>query len=124
MDLKTFVEETLCQLAEGVAAAQERLAKIGATVNPYFVQYPSGAIQAGTRPPDANQLPSQLQSVDFDVAVTAAEKDSTGGGFSIAVVMAKLGAGGHNETSNSTVSRVRFRIVVDLPHQTFAPRQK
>ena len=36
MNLKTFVEETLCQLAEGVEAAQKRLAPLGVTVNPYF----------------------------------------------------------------------------------------
>ena len=120
MDLKTFVEETLCQLAEGVNAAQKRLAPLGVTINPYHQQRQDGTLKAHNAPPDAEAFASDLQSVDFDVAITAAEKESSGGGFSIAVVMAKLGAGAHNETANATVSRVRFQVVIDLPHQKFA----
>lgn len=115
MDLKTFVEETLCQLAEGVDAAQKRLAPLGVTVNPYFWLGAQGQPQRATTPGKA-QISPHLQTVDFDVAVTAAEKDSAGGGFSIAVVMAKLGMGGQSETSSATVSRVRFQVVIDLPH--------
>lgn len=118
MDLKTFVEETLCQLAEGVDAAQKRLAPLGVTVNPYFKLDGQGHIGKVNHPGKTTLLPQslQLQTVDFDVAVTAAAKDAAGGGFSIAVVMAKLGMGGQSETSSATVSRVRFQVVIDLPH--------
>lgn len=119
MNLKTFVEETLCQLAEGVEAAQKRLAPLGVTVNPYFKIDAHGRPMLNAAHQKA-QVQPQLQAVDFDVAVTAAEKDASGGGFSIAVVMAKLGAGTHNESSSSTVSRIRFQVVIDLPHHTSA----
>lgn len=119
MDLKTFVEETLCQLAEGVDAAQKRLAPLGVTVNPYFKLDGQGHLEKVNNPGMGKTLlhqSLQLQTVDFDVAVTAAAKDSAGGGFSIAVVMAKLGMGAQSETSSATVSRVRFQVVIDLPH--------
>ena len=36
MDLKSFVEETLCQIAEGIHDAQTRLRGSGALINPYY----------------------------------------------------------------------------------------
>ncbi len=118
MDLKTFVEETLCQIAEGIQGAQERLQGSGATINPYFRVKNDGNYTMGRdRSRQEDGMPD-FQAVNFDVAVTATEKDTGGGGFSVAVVMAKLGAGIQNEISNATVSRVQFHVVVDLPHQS------
>ena len=58
----------------------------------------------------------QLQKVDFDVAVTAAEKEAGGGNFAVEVVMAKIGLGNQGEKSSAMVSRIQFQVVVDLPH--------
>lgn len=68
-------------------------------------------------------LGENLQRVCFDIAITATETGSSGGGLSVAVVVAKLGTDTHSENSNSTVSRVQFDVVVDFPHQSTAPRK-
>ena len=117
MDLKTFVEETLCQLADGVVAAQKRLEPLGATVNPYFTADGNGNIKPCAAPKKGCVSP-KLQAVDFDVAVTVSEKDSANGGAAISIIGAKLGMDGEKESSSSTVSRIHFQIVVDLPHHT------
>lgn len=64
MDLKTFVSETLTQIAEGVQDAQQRIAQggSGASVNPENVPH--------------NQRHGQPRPVEFDVAVVAGEETS------------------------------------------------
>lgn len=115
MDLKTFVEETLCQIAGGIQGAQERLQGAGATINPYYHTKESGPERI--KQPDAHFSQTNLQIVEFDIALTATKTGKTGGGFGVAVLAANLNAGAHKESSDSSVSRVRFEVVVDLPHQ-------
>ena len=63
LQLRDFVAETIKQVIDGVAAAQQHAVKKGAVVNP--------------RPSRYN---TPLQSISFDVAVTAAKGTKTQGG--------------------------------------------
>ena len=111
MDLKTFVSETLQQIIEGVREAQEKNQKgqspqgQGAAINPGS-KYGEGATGHRTPP----------RTIDFDVAVAVTEgsesreKDSLG----VASYVADNGERSASN-SNSTVSRVKFSIPVNLP---------
>lgn len=115
MDLKSFVEETLCQIAEGIHGAQTRLRGSGALINPYYRAKENGPERI--KNPEAFHSQTHLQTVAFDIAITASKSGKAGGGFGVAVIAASLKADGHRETSDSSTSRVRFEVVVDLPHQ-------
>lgn len=87
MDLKTFVEEALCQIAE--------------------------AMESNMR---------CLQKIEFDVAVTAAETGRKDGGLSISVLTAKIQGEASSESVNSSVSRIRFQVVAQLPQARLEDR--
>ena len=115
MDLKTFVEETLCQIAEGIQGAQKRLEGTGAIINPYYLDKGTGKERLAKPVDGFEQI--HMQTVSFDIALTASKTGKGGGGFEVSVFSANLNAGAHKESSDSSVSRVRFEVVVDLPHQ-------
>ena len=95
--------------------AQTRLRGSGALINPYYHAKENGPERI--RNPEAFHSQCQLQTVAFDIAITASKSGKAGGGFGVAVIVASLKADGHRETSDSSTSRVRFEVVVDLPHQ-------
>ena len=112
MDLKQFVQSTLVEIIEGVKQAQALVTDSGATINatvgmgPYEDKY-------------------ETQHIEFDVAVTAGESSEAKGamGAGILVLPFRLGAkasAAESETS-STVSRIRFKVPVQLPRR--APGQ-
>lgn len=128
MDLKSFVAETLSQIVEGVAAAQQRIAEGGsnARVNPGSVAQDSAEKHGPGRP------------VEFDVALVVAEesteatsaKAAASVGF-LSVVSARLAgsaeasAGGLQRAE--TVSRVKFSVMLAQPshlteYRTTVPR--
>lgn len=115
MDLKTFVGQTLCQIAEGIRDAQIALDGTNATINPYYSVRSTG--KERIKKPVAGYEQDCLQTVSFDIAITAAKTGKADGGFGVTVLSANLKAGAHKESSDSSVSRVRFEVVVDFPHQ-------
>lgn len=116
MDLRTFVAETLRQIVGGVADAQASVAALGtnARINPAMV---ADTAKRKSAPPSP---------VEFDVAVTVAEKSSFNQADSecrseslISVVSAErsLVSDQENATSrrNEAVSRVRFTVQLSQP---------
>ena len=107
MDLKTFLKETLIQIAEGVHEA-----KVGT----------DKAQVAGGLPrfvPDLDMLKKQgffpvsdglMQMVEFDVAVSATEEGKADGGISVLGIK----AGGDYRASEGSVSRVKFAVPLTL----------
>jgi len=78
----------------------------------------TGAISESTsEAPYSMRLQSagDKRTIEFDIAVSAEEKNSKSGGAGIKVLQF-LEAGGKldNETKNSTVSRIKFGINVNL----------
>lgn len=100
MELKDFVTETLCQIAEGTIAARKRAEACGALVNP--------------APEDhAGRQPAVVQ---FDVAVSASS-DATSTATGGLAVWGTFDASGSRESnlSHSTASRITFSIPMVLP---------
>lgn len=101
MELKEFISTTLKQVVEGVIDAQDYMKKekINAIISP-----------AGTYVKE--------KSIDFDVAITVNESNSTsaGGGINVASIIT---AGGkkNSESTEQSISRVKFSVGVNLPRQ-------
>ena len=99
MELKEFVSAALADIVEGVKAAQDKIEKGGALVNPVD--------------PAATHGP--LQEINFDIAVTAREAESIEGRAGLSVVGVSVGGGGQRDLENVAVSRVQFGLKVRLP---------
>lgn len=107
MNLRDFVKETLCEIAEGVEQANATLKSTGACVNPCKTTRRAG---------EHSKLTPLLHEIEFDVAVTAEEGKETKGGIGIMVGSLGLGSQGRSEASGSTHSRVKFTIPMLLPN--------
>ena len=116
MDLQTFVQESLVQIAQGVEGANRALASSAARVNPPNLvvasrEYP-GCI--GWIDPDA-QPPVLVQEVRFDVAVRVSE--GAGGSARAVITLGpfEVEGGGGRDSSSARVSRLSFSVPVKLP---------
>lgn len=118
MELKNFVSQALVEIVEAVQEAQVKLKDSDAIINPRYMYY--------TKPASENQVAITIkgttdmrfgQIVEFDVSVTASERDETQGGVGIQVASITIGAGisGKMEDQSSVVSRLKFSIPIFLP---------
>jgi hypothetical protein len=103
LQLRDFVAETIKQIIDGVAAAQEYAKDKKAIVNPRTLMH-------HVPPP---------QSVSFDVAITAAKGTKTQGGIAVFAGAFGLGSKGQSERSDETLNRIRFSVPVWLPMGEF-----
>jgi hypothetical protein len=98
LELRDFVAETIKQVIDGVVTAQQYAAEKGAVINPRPSQY--------TDP---------VESISFDVALTAARGSKTQGGIAVFAGAFGLGSKGQSEKSNETLNRIQFSVRVVLP---------
>jgi len=56
-----------------------------------------------------------VQSISFDVAVSVAQGTETKGGVGLVVGPVALGSQGKSDASNTSMSRIQFRIPMVLP---------
>ena len=103
MDLSEFVEKTLRQIADGLAAAQKHVHEKGGAVNP---PHHYGGIYKGALWNDA-----PIGQVDFDVALITEETGELGGRISVF----GIGVGGASETTEKSVSRIKFSVPIAFP---------
>jgi len=129
MELKEFIKETLTQIAQGIADAQETLHDSGAIIAPEATIRSEGshAIRNdgyGTR---------AVNQIKFNVGVSVTNGDGTKSG--IAVLTGLFSAGGQVESTNSnqSITNIEFSIpmsyppgsVKDLPKaRSFSPRRQ
>jgi hypothetical protein len=111
MNLKTFVAETLKEIIDGVVEAGQYYVGKGGEVNSLHIVY---------RNSEGSQLMDRrngqiAQMVEFDVALTAAEGTETKGGIGVFAGAVGLGSQGKSDSSNSSVSRVKFSVPILLP---------
>jgi hypothetical protein len=110
IELHDFVSETIKQVIDGVVTAQEYAKQKNAVVNPqlnYHIQNQDLLIDQATKQP--------VQSISFDVAVTAAEGTKTQGGIAVFTGMIGLGSKGQSEKSNEMINRIQFSVPLALP---------
>jgi hypothetical protein len=110
IELRDFVAETIKHVIDGVVMAQEHVKEKGAVVNPrlgFHIDSQTVMIDKTTQQP--------VQSISFDVAVTAAEGTKTQGGIAVFTVALGLGSKGQSERSNEIVNRIQFSVPLALP---------
>ena len=110
LQLRDFVAETIKQVIDGVATAQQHAKEKNAAVNPklgFHAQNEDLLIDHATQQP--------VQSISFDVAVTATKGSKTQGGIAVFTGMIGLGSKGQSEKSDETVNRIQFSVPVSLP---------
>jgi hypothetical protein len=119
INLQDFISETLKQIIDGVKTAQEHAAEAEAYINPRgAVPASSGSVDGGYIARSLSSLGDVvIQSISFDVAVTATEGTGTKGGIGIVVGPVALGSQGKSDTINSSVSRIKFSVPIVLPTQ-------
>ena len=111
MELKAFVSESIKQIVDGVNEASLHAVQNNALVNPQNWGWTSTNVQAKydikTR--------AAIETIEFDVAVTATDGTATKGGIGVFMGPVNLGSQGQSESSNSSVSRLRFSVPIVLP---------
>jgi hypothetical protein len=116
MNLEKFVEESLVQIANGIQAAQAKLKGTGAIVNPRNVRgNPSEKIYGSIEDRRDSTRPKFVQSVSFDVVVSANEESTAEGGGGLQVGFLSLGGKAGSGDSSGSESRLTFQIPMVLP---------
>lgn len=113
MDLKEFIGLALSDIVQGVLEAQQTLGKNGKYINPEL------STQQGTHEENGNLVSIQgqlVQTVEFDIAVTATKGTGTKGGIGVVAGVFALGSQGQSSAENSSVSRIKFSVPVTLPY--------
>lgn len=108
MDLKTFVAETLKQVADGIKEAQQ--AKTGA-----LIAIPKVFEQKGVLCIDEPSGWDVATKIHFDVALTITSTDNSSIEGGLKVFPVNFGGGTEETETNTSVSRVKFDIVVQWP---------
>lgn len=115
LDLQTFISNSLVQIMEGCQDAQNKLRQSHARICPR-VDVPyldgGGASQHALGDTGTGRL---VQTIDFDVAVTAADEKETKGGIGVITAIVSAGTSGRSEASHETISRLKFSIPVCYP---------
>ena len=112
MDLKEFVSQTLTQIAEGIAEAQKGAAPSGAWISPVGSSLPDRPGATVVKSPNGDRY---LDSVHFDVAVSASEDKAGKAGAQLRILTVGIGADANTSTHNASVSRVQFSVPVSWP---------
>jgi hypothetical protein len=109
--LEDFITETLTQIIKGVKNANLVAEENGAVINPENAfRSNNGDILI-----DNSYSFKVVQEINFDIAITAAEKSDTKGGVGVFVSIIGIGAQLKDSMENSTMSRIKFSVPVKLP---------
>lgn len=122
MKLRTFIEETLAEIASGIANANERLQGTGAVANPsnIYVQVDKDSNIFGVWDQNAREMHPIVELVEFDVAISAEQGTETNANAGVSISIAKFGAGGKSMDRASETSRVRFKVPFVYPRPSSA----
>lgn len=111
MELKEFVRQTICDIVDGVGAAQQ-----------------SCEPKASINPDKGNMRNDNREEfyIEFDVALTVIEGHEKGGGIGVNVPIVKIQgkAATSSERSKAEESRVRFKVPVKYPRSSDKKEQQ
>ena len=111
MELKEFIKETISGILDATLDLQEAYEETGIFLNP--------PVSVKERDLFEENAPGstyrRVETVEFDVAVTAASDSSGGGRAGLRIMSIEAGASGEHRRSNEQVSRVKFSIPITLP---------
>ncbi len=112
MKLDKYVEETIRQVISGIAAAREYGDRNNAQVNPASATFHSKSSTVIY----CSETGVPIQELEFDIAVSVSEGNSTTDAPEITVGSSTLSGNAQTtETTNSSTNRIKFTIPVLLP---------
>ncbi|SHI42682.1 hypothetical protein SAMN04488012_101328 [Palleronia salina] len=115
MDLKDFVKETISSIVEATNELQDEWGDQGVIVNP-----PVSTLAPGTYKQNSSTHTFRaIQTIKFDVAVTASSQTGGGGKVGVKVWVFEAGTEGEHARHHEEVSRVQFEVPLTLrPSET------
>lgn len=116
--LSQFISQTLAEIIDGVATAQQHAQEKGAAVNPKHVNWSKEKqafyiIRGVGRRDDA----PMVTPVDFEVLLTIGEDDKAQGGIGIFAASLGVGVKGEVKEYSESVNKIKFQILAKLPQQ-------
>ncbi len=110
MELKDFIKMTLKEISLGIKEAQDETKGTGVIINP-------GGLAVGDQGDKYLRYGGwrYVQDIEINVAITVTEGEGTKAGLGVVIGIFSGGASNSNETSNSSISTVKFKIPVALP---------
>jgi hypothetical protein len=122
MELKDFIKNSLCQIAEAILEAKEQLGSTDAEVNPARMMAYTNSSQAYGRTLAAGEKPDLegtriVERVEFDVSVTTDAETQANGGIKISIASVNVKAGGETSDKAGSESRIKFSVPMVFPSQ-------
>ena len=115
MNIQDFIRASIVQIANGVREANQELKENGAIVNPQNLVPNNGSSPHYGFISDTKEIARMVESIEFDIAVTTTESTEAGGGLSISVAAVGMNLGGRGSDSNTSISRLKFRLPIAWP---------
>lgn len=103
MELKDFIQETLCQITDGIIQSQTVLKDKGALVAPEGYQF-NGRGTVG------NDF-AVVEEVNFEIAIGATSQNNSKGGLKTPIIEVVLGKSSKDEANN----KVSFSVPLVYP---------
>ena len=120
MELRTFIAQSLTQIAKAIIEANTSLNGKDAFVNPSNIAVRGRSDVSGgytqLRMNRGDQVEERtVELIEFDVAVAASEEQSTSGGVSVALSVLGVGGKVKHESTAGSESRIHFSIPMVFP---------
>lgn len=110
MELNEFVKSVIVNIYDGISDAKKVTGKS---------VLPSGGIVSDGIPyvknapgPSANAI--MISNLEFEVSLTDGVKDGTHGGIGVLLGALTIGAKGDSETQQTSLSKIKFNIPIEL----------
>lgn len=110
MNLKEFIEETISAIVEATTSLQNKFEAQGTIINPPVSVTERDLYEVGS----SSHRYRRVETIEFDVAVTAASETGAAGKAGLRIFTAEAGVEGKRTTAKEEVSRVKFTIPVVL----------
>lgn len=104
MELKDFIKGTISDISDAIIELNKDWSKRGMVVNPKNIKYHGETL---SRYEDGRYI----QKINFNLVVSASDRNETGGGIMISVLKAGLS----NESKTNNTSSIEFSIPVVYP---------
>lgn len=114
MKLDEFIFESIKQVVDGIEKARDYAETKGSKISGKGLSFVGAQNGAGIVFYDSNNG-EIIEKIEFDVAVTAKEGDTTKGGAGLFVGAFGIGVQGQTESENSSMSRIKFSVPLFLP---------
>jgi len=110
MQLNEFIKDVITNIYDGVSEAKK---STGKNVLPSGGLISEGIpyVKSGIGPSAAATM---VSNIEFEVILTDGTKDGVNGGIGVLLGALTLGAKGNSETQQSSLSKIKFNIPIEL----------